>query len=239
MLFRVAAWDFRVRITDEPLVDAEGNRAAGMALWDEREILLAAPPTVPVRNRLEVLLHELKEAWLFYVPRPRGKEEECNLTAVVAAGAMADLERQGGVASLEALTIHTPPDAATPDVANRHAECGKPVRELRYVPMELPARQVRHVAHGGRADCAVCGTLFSGAQIVTGPMRWDADLQGGVVDRALYCAGCEHVQRWVEGIDLDGRPNGSAVGEPELVREPGDIDRFLEEHPEAAGMAVA
>ena len=105
--------------------------------------------------------------------------------------------------------------------------------------VELPARQVRHVAHGGRADCAVCGTLFSGAQIVTGPMRWDADLQGGVVDRALYCAGCEHVQRWVEGIDLDGRPNGSAVGEPELVREPGDIDRFLEEHPEAAGMAVA
>ncbi|MEM1213047.1 MAG: hypothetical protein AAGI68_12215 [Planctomycetota bacterium] len=79
---------------------------------------------------------------------------------------------------------------------------------------------------GPTADCASCGRVFYAGDVWQGTSRWanhvDGRLvRGEVVDRALWCPSCGHVQRWVEGWDaVLGVPNGVVVGLPTFDRSP-------------------
>jgi Zn-dependent peptidase ImmA (M78 family) len=61
MQFRVGPWVYRVRITENRLYDENGAELAGLFVWRDREILISN--AVPVRQRLDVLVHELRHAW--------------------------------------------------------------------------------------------------------------------------------------------------------------------------------
>ena len=85
---------YTAKVVSGRLTDAAGNKLLGKAMNYGREIHIWSG--VPANERLEILLHEVKHAWLFHVPRPATEEDSCKLFAMVAEQFWADLNRAGG-----------------------------------------------------------------------------------------------------------------------------------------------
>jgi hypothetical protein len=235
MQFRIGPYPYRVRITEGPIKTEEGRPLTGHADREKQELLIAG--NVLPTHRYMVLMHEITHAWLFHVPKPRTDEEVCELNALIASTANAELEDQGGRAALEAMKA--PRTAAEVVPARTFATDPFPVETIvkahpvKYIqPVETTARTSAH-----RAQCGRCELIVSGGSIVTGPTRWDRGVGGNVVTRSLYCAHCDHVQTWTEGVDFSGRPNGAVVDGPTFAKGE-EVEQFLREHQEATGMVV-
>lgn len=227
MRFRIGCYIYRVHISQDPIF--EGNRELlGLAVYHNREILLS--PALPAPQRLDVLLHELQHCWEFHVPAPRTDEDRANLSAMVTASTLADLEAQGGEASLRKLSapriVFDEPEPATDPLI----ESGP-----RYESAEqVDESQAIALSRAGRAQCATCESLIADGSIVTSVPRFDFVAFGNVVDRTLFCPHCGHLQRWTEGATMRGVPNGAVVDEPVATRV--GVAEFLTKHPEAVGL---
>jgi len=233
MIFHVGPYTYRLRITAGPLKSTEGETLTGLAVRDDREILISGD--VRPEDRLTVLLHELKHAWFFHIPKPVTEEESCELFAMIATGMMNDLNREGGEDRLKALRPPRPHEPAPPRVsAPQRAEEDEP-GALRYVPVDpVEEWQTEAPSRAGRAQCGQCDLIVADGSIVTGPAEWSHEAKGLVVRRTLFCSHCYHLQAWVEGANVSGVPNGSVVEGPTYSRE--GVEEFLSEHPRAVGM---
>ena len=100
MQFHVGGNVYKVRIAEQ-VTDGDGAPLPARAVAESRELLVSAD--VAPGDRLNVLLRALRQAWAFHFPRPRNDAEEGDLFSVMVAEALADFERQGGVAALRRL----------------------------------------------------------------------------------------------------------------------------------------
>lgn len=234
MKFRVGPWIYRVRVMDVPIVE-NGVELLGQAVMQYREIRVS--PVVAADHRFNVVLHELKHAWLFHFPQPRTDEEQCNLSAAIMASMYEDLNNQGGVVALENMTPDLPPGA---DERRRLVPVEMDLfgESQRFAPPQcVQPWETLATSSGDRAQCRDCGLIVAGGSIVSGDAKWDDNAAGVVIVRTLYCPHCDHLQEWTEGANLKGKPNGSVVGEPRFVGGE-KRDAFLAAHPECAGMVV-
>lgn len=237
MRFRIAGpWFYRVRIPDEEtqlLEDEDGHPLLGRALYRGKELLISRH--VPAEERLDVLIHEVSEAWSFHVPTPRTEEERHNLNSTISAQFWRDFQEQGGEAALRRLQPCLPMPEPP---ADQVVQAEETTEVSRVAPLEwVHPTETRAMPSGRHAQCGECERTIAGGSIVTRKSRWCNRAGGKVVDRSLYCAHCGHVQRWVEGTLLDGTPNGAVVEGPRYERGQA-AEEFLRQHPEAAGMVV-
>lgn len=236
MLFHVGPREYRCRVALGSELVKDGKALAGACDWARREILIA--DDVAPQLRMEVLGHELRHAWAHACPRPRTEEEEASFAALIMEAMYTDLERQGGREALEAMRLESEEPPA-PIAAEPEEE------ELRYVadPFE-PIGMVHAVessadAHGGRAQCGVCGWIVAGGSIETSRPAWEPKFHGRVVHRRMYCPHCNHIQSWTEGVDpTTGAPNDDVADGPDYESDPHAVEAFLREHVEAAGMVI-
>jgi len=239
MRFRVGPYVYRVRVTEEPLVDQRtGETLLGEAVFHSKELLVSG--AVQPTSRLEVLLHELKHAWLFHFPPPANEEQHCSFFAAVSEQAMLDLAEQGGVEALARLSPSGPP-APPLEAGPRIAFDDPPPAEEKpegtdephvAPPMYVHRFESKAKAHGGRVHCCTCGMMINAAAVVTGKPRWNPGAGGMTVDRALYCPHCDRLQLWTEGVNLYGTPNGGLVGDP-VIRRGRQVEEFLRKNPQA------
>lgn len=181
MRFRVGPWTYRVIISAEPLTSSEGQPCWGLCRWAERTIVIAGK--LPVRQRLDLLFHELREAWWEHLGRPAAREADCNQVASFTADAMRQLLAQGGEPALMRLTV----DGAIDTGAG---------------PMELACDYQPHCK---------CGSMISPGDTKTSKPRFHPDVGALVVDRSFYCDYCGKTLRWVEHCTQSGMPNGRVV----------------------------
>ena len=104
-----------------------------------------------------------------------------------------------------------------------------------------------------RAQCGSCSKVINGGAVVVDG-EWIEDLaehsqlMSHLIERAnekaagqsygmrcLYCDFCDHVQIWPEVQDFTGNFTGVVLTDPVLIRGR-HRDRFLNRHPEAAGV---
>jgi hypothetical protein len=209
MNFKIGAWKYRVRITNEPIYDDAGRQQSGGVYWAERTILISG--TIPLELRIDTLLHELCEAWAYHVGHPQPGEDYANSTATFTALAMAELARQGGVASLMRLL---------------------PAGRLEHTDDELEQLGDSGGEHYA-AQCRACGRMFARLSVVSGKPFFDMGHQAMCLRRTLYCEDCNHLQEWLEGATASGHPNGRVYGEPVFKRGEA-VERFAREHAEIA-----
>jgi hypothetical protein len=202
----------------------------GTSLLDLCELLgrkIWSSSRVPPGERLNVLLHELQHAWQNHVPEPRDEEEAPNRQTLVTASAMRDLEQQGATEGLEAMRADPPaPVAEVRETYVVPDDDGPPRDELAELE-ERAAERGWGRASGERAACAVCGYIVADGSIHDSPPRWSEGARGLVIDRAIYCPGCDHVQKWTEGVTASGKPNGELVAGPSSERGGRSLDALL------------
>lgn len=232
---------FTVEVLDVRPTGHDGGPCDGVSDLDRHRVLVWSGLR-GVRRR-HVVLHELWHAKRYYlgVSDASDAEADCDTAAAFMGSVLEQLERQGGLAALLGLVS----DVVAEEVRSalvaeasgfeplvvvserRDAETGAVLRELTLEALEVdePGESVLdRLGAGLTADCAGCERGFVHVDVWTGPARWverlDGRLIGGqVVDRALYCPECGHVQRWVEGWDVVlGKPNGVPVCEPRFDR---------------------
>lgn len=253
MHFHVGPFAYTVIIEAAPLIDPEtGDPRCGLCVYDDRTLHLS--PDLAPHNRWDTLLHEIYHAWLFHLPAPADEEQACNLFAMASAAAHRDLDKQGGLAALAALRPDDDHDTAgarvvtedrtegtdaDPPAAADAVDVAVDSADYTYEPIDCrESAEAKTFAHGGRASCATCDMIISAASIVTDPpgVRWDHARRGLVVDRAMYCPCCHHVQRWTEGTTGYGIPNGDPIAAPTFDRDASEVNAFLVAHPEAEGL---
>lgn len=230
--FHIGPEVYTVRIAEDRIYQ-DGDELLGLCVYASREIQLS--PTLKPEHRLTTLLHELRHAWQFHVPKPRTDEEEADLSAMVMKAFWRDYREQNGDATLKKLGFIAEV-LESADSGEASAEDIWPDGP-RITPLEQiePAEAPVQSAAGG-ASCGRCDTKINDRAIVTSKPRFHIYAKGWVVDRALFCPHCGHVQRWIEGANLDGVPNGAPLDEePEYVRGP-QAEEFLRQHPEAVGL---
>lgn len=233
MRFNVGPETYTVHITEEPLYH-DGEEALGQCIYATREILLS--PTLQLGHRLTTLLHELRHAWQFHVPRPRTAEEEADLSAMVMKSFWRDFNAQGGERALKQLGYVADVFLSTEAGEPPSAEWPEGHRTVPVEQMEPCEASVASAA--GRASCGKCDMRIGDRSIVTSKMRWHFIAKGMVVDRTLFCPHCGHLQRWIEGADVQGIPNGSPLDEePEYIRG-AEVEEFLRRYPEAVGLVA-
>jgi hypothetical protein len=111
---------------------------------------------------------------------------------------------------------------------------------LRTAPLTtVPQVDCQAKPSSERCQCGVCGKVFAGGSVVTGDPVWSEDHESHVVVRSLYCDHCNHVMHWLEASTEAGRPLGVLLSGPGFVRQARAVERFLQRHPEAAGVAQA
>lgn len=232
MKFHIGPEVYTVRISGDRIFH-EGEEALGTCEYASREILLS--PTLRPEHRLTTLLHELRHAWQFHVPKPRTPEEEADLSAMVMKAFWRDFNANGKEKALRALGCVAEAFAEAEDGEATAAEIWPD--GPRVTPVEQrESLEARVQSSAGRASCGRCGTLINDRAIVTGKPRFHAYAGGWVVDRAMYCAHCGHLQKWIEGTNFDGTPNGAPIEEePDYVRGI-EVEEFLRVHPDAAGL---
>ena len=201
MRFHVGPWVYRVRITENRLYDENGAELAGLFVWRDREILISN--AVPVRQRLDVLVHELRHAWREHFGAGENIEGECNNVASFTASIMRQLLRQGGEPTLMRL------------------DCNGMVNH---------AAKLNIASERLGAECMVCGRRFSPIQVSCETAQFDTAAGRLAVARWLFCDFCGHVQRWHELATTSGLPTGEVLDAPELLKGKA-AQRFLSEHP--------
>lgn len=101
MKFRVGPWIYRVVVMAEEFCDEQGRVLDGRCVWRDRQILLAA--SLSQQLRLEVLMHELRHAWIYHFGNPTETEAHCDNVATFTVDVMRQFCRQGGEAALASL----------------------------------------------------------------------------------------------------------------------------------------
>jgi hypothetical protein len=209
----------------------------GLADYLNRRLLVAA--CVPPAHRLDVILHELAHAFSYHFPSPTDEEAAANLTATIAASAMKDLARQGGVDVL--MRMDSAPDAPDAPAAVVPVAAPVAVAERRIEPVT----QCPTVASADRAQCACCETIVNGSAVWKGEKRPATEAESGVapgevvhwvIDRVMYCPHCDALQSWVETCSPGGWPAGVVVAGPVRVTDREAVAEFLERCPQAVGV---
>lgn len=89
-------------------------------------------------------------------------------------------------------------------------------------PGECLSATTARAIPGSNYQCAKCrGTIAGG---VCGPSETP-----GILQLAIYCDHCEHVQRWNETAGASGFPSGLKIGLPRFERGEA-VNRFLADH---------
>lgn len=100
---------------------------------------------------------------------------------------------------------------------------------LRLTAGESPESKANTIALTNTRYCAKCQDTVAGGSVIC--VRSSDDPR--MVSLTLYCAGCGHLQRWMESMTIGGFPSGQVVGSP--VFERGDaVAEFIREFPHAA-----
>jgi hypothetical protein len=181
---------------------------------------------------LTLLLHELRHCWGFHIPAPSFEEQECDLLAMIAEAAYADLDRQGGPRALQRLGTFEDQLPSAPAIEETPQEPGG----TRYIPAgDLEPWESPAPASGERVQCADCGLIVAGGSVVNERLRFEDKAVGWVLTRTMYCGHCGHLQTWDEGATPTGLPNGSPLAQPKVIRGLA-VDEFLQKHPQAAAM---
>lgn len=233
MKFSVGPFTYTLKIVDQrPVYD--GSPCDGLIDIDNEKIIIFTG--VRGRRRLNVLLHELRHAWLHHFPHDANEEADCDMAANFAQSAMQDLALQGGTKALDALVSE---EEEIADLNETPALLDIPdgFAELRIAPLNIVTPlDIRRFGLAGRAECARCAQTFTDGNIVKGSPFWHDEAKAMVVKRTLFCDGCGHLQSWLEGLDLTGMPSGIPVTEPVFERNQLAIETFLTAHPEAANI---
>lgn len=210
-----------VRVEIVPRIKGE---KLGIAIYPDLILISAKAPHA---SRFDLLVHELRHAWGWWVPSTQDEEDEAQLTAAIARGVFDDLSRQGGEQALMDLQIAEEPAPqlrVVPDDEETVKQRIAPLIAGKITP------QVR--ASGVIITCTACQLGLPGAAVVNGDVVFDTVRQGTVMRRRIYCPRCEAVQVWIEGCDGVGRPNGCCIEGP--AHERGEaVDRFREANAEA------
>lgn len=180
MRFRVGPWTYGVEITDNELQNDEGQPAWGVCDWSNRTIRISNK--LPVRQRLDLLLHELREAWWEHLGRPGDREADCNQVASFTADAMRQLLAQGGEPSLMRLNVDGVVESSG-------------AREL--MSTHLP-------------KCK-CGSMFSPGDVKNSKPYFHPEAGVLVISRSVACDFCQKDLVWVEACTQAGLPNGRVV----------------------------
>jgi hypothetical protein len=137
--FHVGPFVYKVRIPAEPIPNPNNadKPLLALAVLVSRELLIS--PHAKPQSRAEYLLHELRHAWLFHVPKPRTAEEDADLSAMMMASLLADLAEQGGMAALERLRRARPSSAQLDPIEDRLAE---------LAPVVIAAKPMMRIAQG-------------------------------------------------------------------------------------------
>jgi hypothetical protein len=127
-VFQVGRFKYRLRITEEPLFNQEGEELEGRCV--ERERLLLISCKVPVGERLAVLLHELYHAWLYAIGRAGDVEGECDRYATMVTHFWRDMCLFGGEEAIRSLRPGETLGAVVARIAflgSRNCRCGETV----------------------------------------------------------------------------------------------------------------
>ena len=88
-----------------------------------------------------------------------------------------------------------------------------------------------------RVECPICGKSYAGGAIVNAKPEPNFEWCCLSVTRRCYCDHCNVVIIWREQCDINGRTCGTVLGEPGILKKHETIERFLRDHPQAAGVA--
>lgn len=219
MLFDVGPWKYRVLIHPTNLFGDDGQEVAGLCVWIDHEIIISG--VIPRERRLAVLLHELKHAWVFTFGDPADTEADAQQSAAFTAMFHKSFPEQGGESALmamEPVTEDSPPPA-------QPAQGSSTLTWAQASP-------------DGGTECGCCGRRFSAGEIATEPAKFVPLTGKTLVQRGVYCEGCNYVQIWNEGVLLDMSPSGAIVGKLGQLRGT-DAVEWLRQHGEQAGVMVA
>ncbi len=207
MLFNVAGWVYELKISEGPLHDEAGQPIAGICSESKRQIVISGD--APPRQRLDVLLHELRHAWQYHVGRPSDDEGDANTAATFTASFMRQFLRQGGEPALMSLGLDGVIDRGIGGAPQAPTGC----------------------------QCGTCGTSYGAQQIVSEAPTVDARSGLPGVTRRIYCEHCDHVMEWIEATNQSGVPVGQVVAGPSYIRGQASRD-FLLEHGHKFGVYV-
>jgi len=127
---------------------------------------------------------------------------------------------------------HKEPSWSAPRQAARRRQ-----PRLRYVPLETVDRcevDGKRTPSAERIHCA-CGKVYAGGSVVTDEPFMDRSGECSVI-RRCYCDHCNHVMVWSELALPDGTPVGTVLSGPGVYRGRTAVERFLKQHPHAAGV---
>ena len=112
------------------------------------------------------------------------------------------------------------------------------MRTRRRIPREtVPATECCQQVSAETAECPVCQKAFRGGSIVTDKaVEFDPAIGSHFRLRKLFCDHCTHIVYWLQACTADGRLVPQLLGGPGFYRSPARIEKFLAEHPEAAGV---
>ncbi|MEM9414983.1 MAG: hypothetical protein AAGA29_05825 [Planctomycetota bacterium] len=191
--FMVGDNAYKVQVAPKPLSDYRGEPAMGLCHGDRR--LIEISPECPHGERLPVLLHELRHAWVYHFPPSTGhSEDDANYYASMTHAIINQLMNQGGPAAL--LNLET-----------------------------LGLKGFKPSAFGGTlADlgldrmtaCATCQQRIAPGSIRTTLPRPHPTNGASVMDLAFHCPFCDHVQSWTEFVTPGGTPSGVCAQQPEF-----------------------
>jgi hypothetical protein len=237
------AQTYRVEVRDEILND-DGEPIAAMCDYARRLILLSATMHRD-RRRLE-LRHEVFHAFTWAFPGHREGEAEADFMASVSDDLDQQIDAMGGWSALDRLfaqhamgkagtgaleQIHAAEDAAEAD-----PEAPRTGRQLDPVTQTVQSESEAY-ARDGRAQCGVCETVIGAAAIVTGKPNLLPSV-GRVVTRTMYCAHCDHLVQWLEGVTPAGQPNGAVAMAPDYIGGREAVDAFLRKFPHTVGLVA-
>jgi hypothetical protein len=125
-----------------------------------------------------------------------------------------------------------------PETRNPKPETRNP-RRLAPLDTVEPADCVA-LPSAGRVECGVCSKTFCASAVVDDAKpTWMRSTRCWSVTRRLHCDHCQHIQCWAEEVKLvaDGfYPTGLVLMGPGFVRGRRALERFLRQHPQAAGV---
>lgn len=199
--FKVEPWVYKVIVSEFPLIGPSGNHAAGLHSWSDMQLIIGGD--MPLRRRLEILLHEAFHAWRQHHGRPTDEESLCDQVASFATAFFRQLSRQGGERSLMQLT-HT-------GVVDDSVDVGVSVNLI-------------------SAECQTCRETFQPEQVVISRVQFDTAHGVNFVERSLYCDGCHHLQKWRELVNNAGEPIGRKLGAVAISHDADEIRHWIVEH---------
>ena len=89
---------------------------------------------------------------------------------------------------------------------------------------------------GETVECGKCGKSVFITAVVNGKIVRDPLTLLYSRSRRMFCDHCDHVQHWIQRCEADGTLINEIISKPAYYQSSTLINRFLREHPEAAGV---